>query len=728
MLRGEVRTSTAALEAVRRMNVRLHQRRERAQLEQLNRQPARLTPEFALMSRTELLAHFRKRESPKFFAGFAAPKATAHQQRELFPEQTEALLTEAEGIANEHCWPLLGFGEKCFGKDEIDWNRDPLSGVEWPLDYHADINLFRGDGSDARVLWELNRLSHLIALGRAHAVVSEARPRGPQAGSPLGVGRSGRTTSEAEAFSTEFLHQVRSWRAQNPVGRGANWACAMEVALRAMNLLGAFFLFLPSPHLDEDAFAELLMIFDQHGAHIRRNLEYSHIATSNHYMCDVAGLLWLGILLPELQDASEWREFGLRELLNEFDKQILPDGADSESSTGYHRLKLELLLYSFVLCRANGIETEEKYWQKLRSMAAYTRAYLRPDGRAPLIGDSDSGQIFPIVKRAADDHAYVLEIVDALSMHASGKMNPGEMRSPQEEHSGGVLTQELLWILDEQGVRDYQARPASAPPQSQAFTNAGIYILRNQDMFLLFNASGSGLNGRGSHGHNDALSIEISAGGTSFIIDPGSYVYTHDLRERQLFRSTAYHSTVQIDGSELNTTDQSMPFVIGDEAHPRVLSWETNSEFDQVVAEHDGYRRLDQPVTHRRSIRFEKPDRYWLIEDSFDGAGTHDFAFRFHCAPNIDVQTTADGNVKLCDKISRARLLIAPLTEASPVLEPGFVSTDYGEKKASTIVCWLHRGNVPVQKRWALIPSSASEDDNRAMGLIAALQAEPGQL
>jgi len=74
MLRGEVRTSTAALEAVRRMNVRLHQRRERAQLEQLNRQPARLTPEFASMSRTELFAHFRKRESPKFFAGFAAER------------------------------------------------------------------------------------------------------------------------------------------------------------------------------------------------------------------------------------------------------------------------------------------------------------------------------------------------------------------------------------------------------------------------------------------------------------------------------------------------------------------------------------------------------------------------------------------------------------------------------------------------------------------------------
>src|SRR5262249_47362661 len=391
---------------------------------------------------------------------------------------------------------------------------------------------------------------------------------------------------------------VRSWRAQNPVGRGPNWACPMEVALRAMNLIAAFSLFLPSRNIDEDALAELLMIFDQHGAHIRRNLEYSHIATSNHYMCDVAGLLWLGIMLPELQDAAEWREFGLRELLNEMGKQTLPDGADSESSTGYHRLKIELLLYSFVLCRENGIEIDQKYWQKLRAMADYTRAYLRPDGRAPLIGDSDSGQILPIVKRAGDEHAYVLCLAAAALQESKFKVPT----APYEE---------LLWVLGEQVFQTFQLLPNASPVDSRAFPDAGIYILRDDDLYLLFNGSGCGLKGRGSHGHNDALSIEVSAGGSVFIIDPGSYVYTADLRERLLFRSTAYHSTVQVDGIEQNTTEEQTPFVIGDEAHPRVVDWETNAEFDYIVAEHDGYRRLPEPVTHRRSVRFEKADRYW---------------------------------------------------------------------------------------------------------------------
>ena len=120
-------------------------------------------------------------------------------------------------------------------------------------------------------------------------------------------------------------------------------------------------------------------------------------------MCDVAGLLWLGIILPELQAARAWREFGLRELLTELDKQILPDGADSESSNAYHRLKLELLLYSFVLCRENGIEIDQKHWEKFAPMAAYPRG-MGPDGTCAADCDLDSGQILRIVKRCGDDH------------------------------------------------------------------------------------------------------------------------------------------------------------------------------------------------------------------------------------------------------------------------------------------------------------------------------------
>src|SRR5437588_2654152 len=510
ILRGEVSPRLAALETARRLRMLNERRRERAQLAELDRQPARLREEFARIRASDLLAHFRSRGKPKFLPGFQDATRSAELQQKLFPRLTAQLIDDARRIVSEHCWTLLGFGGKCFGKEAIDWNHDPLSGFSWPLDYHADINLIRTDGSDARVVWELNRLSHFIALGRAYAITNE------------------------DIFSKEFFQQLNEWRVQNPTARGVNWNCAMEVALRAINLLAALQLFLRAPEMDEVALKDFLKLFDRHGAHIQRNLEFSHIANSNHYLADVVGLLWLGLMLPELEAASEWRDFGLRELLREMDQQICPDGADNEASTGYHRLKAEMFLYSFVLCHLNGIDIDEKYWSKLRAMIEYLRAYVRPDGFAPLIGDSDSGQFLPVVRRRGDDHSYLLAVGAAVFQESRFKMGTHASGVPHlettdsgEQHAGGVRTQEeLLWILGERGIRDYDRLPPGEVQTSQAFPHAGTYVLRQDDLYLIFNANHSGINGRGSHGHNDALSVEVSACGAAFIIDPGSYIYT----------------------------------------------------------------------------------------------------------------------------------------------------------------------------------------------------------
>ena len=573
-LRGEIKLTTAVREALRRSRVSLQQRKERAQLDKS--EPLALTNAFARMSAAELSEYFRGPREAKFF---------------------------------EHSWPLLALDEQSFGR-EIEWRRDPLSNYVWPLDYHRDIKLMRADGSDIRVLWELNRLGHFLPLACAYA------------------------STHDERYSAEFFAQLRSWHDQNPYGRGPNWTCAMEVALRAINLLAAFEVFRQSPQMPVEFF---LQLFQQHGAYIRRNLEFSYIATSNHYLSDVVGLLWLGLLLPELRDATSWREFGLDQMLREMDKQVLADGADFEASTGYHRFVTELFLYSFLLCRANNVEIPKWYWSRLQQMLLYIRAYLRPDGFAPLIGDTDGGQVLPFVRRRADDHAYLLDIL----------------------------------------------RLETQPVGSQAFPHAGTYIMRHRDLYLCFNASDIGVNGRGSHGHNDVLSIEVSAGGRAIIVDPGTYVYSADLAKRHEFRSTAYHSTVQIDGLEQNTICVDTPFVIGNEAKPRVLEWKTSDDFDKVVGEHYGY-----PVTHRRTVTFDKRARVWVIDDEFFGDGEHVYEARFHFAPGLDVRVNGAS-------VEAGGLVVALLgSDEEPVLENRPVSRDYGEMSDAISACWRIKGRV----------------------------------
>src|SRR2546430_7040365 len=70
VLRGEVSPRLAALEAARRIRTLNERRRERAQLAELDRQPARLREEFARIRASDLLAHFRSRIKPKFLPGF----------------------------------------------------------------------------------------------------------------------------------------------------------------------------------------------------------------------------------------------------------------------------------------------------------------------------------------------------------------------------------------------------------------------------------------------------------------------------------------------------------------------------------------------------------------------------------------------------------------------------------------------------------------------------------
>src|SRR5438105_4924572 len=110
-LRGEVGLRAALLEAGRRGGVALRRRRERAALDGRTKDgaplKARLADDFARMSDAELLAHFRARATPRFFAGFDAEEP--ERQRESLAqksgdavEQSDGLIEEAREIVSAH--------------------------------------------------------------------------------------------------------------------------------------------------------------------------------------------------------------------------------------------------------------------------------------------------------------------------------------------------------------------------------------------------------------------------------------------------------------------------------------------------------------------------------------------------------------------------------------------------------------------------------------------------
>jgi uncharacterized heparinase superfamily protein len=235
--------------------------------------------------------------------------------------------------------------------------------------------------------------------------------------------------------------------------------------------------------------------------------------------------------------------------------------------------------------------------------------------------------------------------------------------------------------------------------------------MRDQDDYILFNCSPVGTRGIGNHKHNDLLSLEVHLGGEDILVDPGSYLYTPDPESRNAFRSTNAHCTVMVDGVEQNRFVRGGLFALHADTRPRVLAWDAGPTRTRIVAEHDGYGRLGDPVLHRRTVTFERGAGRVEVLDEFDHpkgrGGTHDFTWTFPLAPGCRIEPVTDGWLIETGR-QRVHLVwpsLHPEGEIVPVaveMAEGWVSPRYGVREKAPMLRWRWRGAVPSAVRFAL--------------------------
>lgn len=243
---------------------------------------------------------------------------------------------------------------------------------------------------------------------------------------------------------------------------------------------------------------------------------------------------------------------------------------------------------------------------------------------------------------------------------------------------------------------DSQARVTSA-----LFPHAGAAILRGGGLWVHFEAGPVGQGGHGGHAHNDTLSFEAHAEGEDLIVDPGTGQYTADLAARDRFRATAAHNTVRVDGEEINPIPKN-PFHLAGLDRPRVLRAVFRRRFDLVEAEHHGYERLADPVTHRRLLFLGRSARRLVIEDRLEGKGTHRIEWFFHLAPRV--QASLEGE-SLRGGAGRVRFHLGadrlPEGAAFALVEDRF-SPGYGRVEPSRTLVVTWEGPLPVSSRFQL--------------------------
>lgn len=493
------------------------------------------------------------------------------------------------------------------GYRPIDWQLDFKSGFRWSETTHSlDIRFGDVGGADVKVPWELARLQHLPVLAHAYRL----RP--------------------AEALACEFRDQVLDFAACNPPRFGVNWSSSMDVALRMTSMLAARDLFVAAGASFDAAFeAVFARLVHEHAAYVVASLDWHPRYRANHYLCAIAGLAFAAAYGP----GARWRRYATRELAREAERQFLPDGANFEASTGYHRLSAEALVYASALLAG---ELPVKHLATLARIARFVEETARPDGLTPQIGDQDSGRFLKLSMRCAPDHSGNHEemrdhrhVVAAVEGLFGGNAKPPWMLETQlvsslaAHHS--VRRPGIEPVLREIGRKpqDLLERLGQLPPAQRAryqfpfpgeqrsavaFPDFGIFVLRAADAYACIRCGPVGLNGLGAHAHNDALSMEVMVEGRELVRDPGSYVYTPLPDERNRYRSVRAHFAPRIADREPGDLSLGM-FRLGDEARPRCLYFGR----DGFIGAHDGF---GAPVYRVVSLTC----RTLVVEDFSDGA------------------------------------------------------------------------------------------------------------
>jgi len=487
----------------------------------------------------------------------------------------------------------------------IDWNRDCKSGRSGPLSFGRWLDYRDFDRvGDCKLVWEPNRHHQLVVLGRAYRATGEER------------------------YAREVAAQLESWLLACPFGRGINWRSPLELGIRLINWVFALDLILESGHPAEPLARQVLASVHQHVWEVARR--YSGGSSANNHLVGEAAGVFVATAYFEGLDPDGGLHQRSREILTaEILRQSHPDGGTREQGLGYQIFVLQFYLVVDAVARALGRPLPAAFEERLLLLLDFVRR-LAEGGPLPWFGDADDGRVLDL--GAAEPWRAWLA---AGAIRFDRKDLAGVAEAPSETARwllGAGSTEHLLRL------REVAAGP---PPPSTALPEAGYYLLQagggpgHAEVSAVFDCGELGLGSIAAHGHADALSFSLRAFGEDVLVDPGTYDYFSFPAWRRYFRSTRAHNTLEVDGLDQSTMDG--PFLWGQRAAARCLLWQPTPEGGRVCGEHDGYSRLPDPLTHRRTLELAGRPPLLTVTDEVVAREEHEVVVRFHAAETVEV-------------------------------------------------------------------------------------------
>jgi uncharacterized heparinase superfamily protein len=532
------------------------------------------------------------RPFPEGAVGFLRADRAAGLRARL-PHEADRLVERADSLL-EGSYRFFGYPEVRIGPDRGE-DVDPFTGYRWPR-RHAKRVGYRGrPPGDPKWIWELNRCQDFPLLVAASLV------------------------SEDDRYARAAVDRMASWIAGHPPGRGIAWSNGYEAALRAVSFAVAIDGLRGTGIASASEHERSLWSLWQHARWVERDPSTGSSA-NNHRIGELVGLVVVGSLAPELVDATRWLDVGVQGLEAEARAQISGDGTSVEQAFAYHVLVLDLLLVAAAAIDCTGRELPTELGDALERSADALWAQLGDGEPDPTYGDGDDG-------RALRLDGSDLRVARGVAAGIAARQS-----SARAARVAGDLDPMALWLFGEAGADRFDAAAPTPAPGSLTLPGAGLTILRSGRTRTTIDHGPHGYLGLAAHAHADALRLDLALGGSELVVDPGVGSYFGRPEFREAFRGTGFHATVLVD--DVWSSTPGGPFLWTQHARTRLLL--VDLDRGHLLADHDGYERLVDPVTHARAVVRLAGDS-WLVLDRLGASDTHRYAQRWPLHPTLEL-------------------------------------------------------------------------------------------
>ncbi len=366
---------------------------------------------------------------------------------------------------------------------------------------------------------------------------------------------------------------LSKWISENPFGKGTGWE-PYPTSLRIINWIKWH---CHTNSLTETAKSSLWNQIRWLSARPEYHL------LGNHLFVNAKALLF-GCALFGLDEKSPIYRKALNILISELDEQFLKDGAHFELSPMYHSLAMEDLLDLYQLSSSLPSSfPKDKILEKYKK-GMYWLFYMKYDNQ---------------------EFAHFNDCANGIALNYN----------------------DLIKYADKIGIEHQVVQSIDY----NHFTDSGFAVLKKNDIHLITDIGKVGPDYLPGHAHADTLSFELAIKGQRIIVNSGTSEYGIS-NERLRQRSTAAHSTIEVDGK--SSSEVWSGFRVARRASVDVLDEKIDENYFLLLAEHDGYKRLTQQPIHKR---------YWKvssgkleIKDEVSGYG-NSINLRYYLHPEVIV-------------------------------------------------------------------------------------------